>query len=365
MELTQTSGTGQELDSSVDGTGPMLSASPRASERPLVEIYDTALLDLDGVIYVGPRPVEHAAEALAEARSRGMRVGFVTNNASRTPQAVAAHLVELGVAAQPEDVVTSAQAAARLVREQVPPGSAVLVIGGEGIIEALREQGLRPVRSCEEQPAAVVQGYAPDVGWRQLAEGAFAVRRGLPWIATNLDLTLPTPRGPAPGNGALVAAVRAATGAEPRLVAGKPHAPLFHETVVRIGARRPLVVGDRLDTDIEGANNVGADSLLVMTGATTPRDLLAAPAHRRPTYIAADLRGLLAMHPPVQPAGDGWRCGRWTAWVRDGELHVARAEGVAPPEPTDACDGLRALCAAAWSSQKPPEAEEALRILGL
>ncbi len=248
----------------------------------------------------------------------------------------------------------------------MPPGSAVLVIGGRGLTEALREQGLRPVLSCEEQPAAVVHGYAPEVGWRQLAEGVYAVRRGLPWIATNLDLTLPTPRGPVPGNGALVAAVRAATGSEPLLVAGKPHVPLYRETVVRIGARRPLVVGDRLDTDIEGANNVGADSLLVMTGATRPGDLLAAPPPRRPTCIAADLRGLLATHPPVQPAGDGWRCGRWTAWARDGELHVvARAGDAVPSGPADAYDGLRALCAAAWSGQRPSAAEGALRVLGL
>ena len=325
-----------------DTAGTARRTVPGGSDRPLVEAYDTALLDLDGVVYAGPHAVEHAVESLDAARTAGMRLAYVTNNASRPPKAVAEHLTELGVPADASDVINSAQAAARLVAEKVPAGSKVLVVGGAGLLEAVTERGLVPVRSLDEGPAAVVQGYDPTVGWQQLAEAAYAVQQGLPWVASNTDLTIPTARGIAPGNGTLVAAVRAATGAEPE-VAGKPMPPMHRETVLRTGARRPLVVGDRLDTDIEGAHNGGVDSLLVFTGIATPAELLAAPAEHRPTYLAADLRGLLVAQPEVVASADGFTCGGWTATTRDG---VLRLDGVGE----DRYDGLRALCAAAWTA---------------
>jgi glycerol-1-phosphatase len=333
----------------------------RGSARPLADVYDTALLDLDGVVYVGTQAVAHAPETLAAARARGMHLAFVTNNAARMPATVAAQLTRLGVPAAPADVVTAAQAAARLVAEHVPAGAAVLVVGGDGLEQALRERGLRPVRSADDGPAAVVQGYAPDVDWRQLAEASYAVARGIPWIASNLDLTIPTGRGIAPGNGALVGTVRIATGAEP-LVAGKPELPLHRETILRTGARNPLVVGDRLDTDIEGAQHAGVDSLLVMTGVTTAALLVAAAPERRPTYLAADLRGLLTAHPEVSGHGDGWACGPWHAAVRDGEAVLERDAGAVGADPYE---GLRALCAAAWSCPEPPQVAKALNELGV
>lgn len=330
-------------------------------DRPLAEAYDTALLDLDGVVYTGPHAVGHAVESLADARTAGMRLAYVTNNASRTPAAVAAHLTELGVPAAETDVVTSAQAAARLVAEKVPEGAAVLVVGGEGLVEALRERGLRAVRSLDDGPAAVVQGFAPEVGWKALAEASYAVARGLPWVASNTDLTIPTAGGTAPGNGTLVAAVRAATGVEPE-VAGKPLPPMHRETVIRTGARRPLVVGDRLDTDIEGAVNGGVDSLLVLTGVTTPAELLAAPEHRRPTYVAADLRGLLTPQPEVERSEGGYACGGWLARVEGGVLRLDGQGGGDDP-----VDALRALCAASWTSGDPTglDTRKALAELGL
>ena len=333
-------------------------------EQPLHLIYDTALLDLDGVVYAGPRAIEHAVESLAEAREAGMKLAYVTNNASRTPQTVAAHLSELGIAAEPADVITSAQAAARVVSGKVPEGAAVLVIGGEGLVEAVRERGLRPVRSLDDDPAAVVQGYDPTVSWVQLAEASYAVARGLPWVASNTDLTIPTARGTAPGNGTLVAAVRTATGVDPE-VAGKPLPPMHRETVIRTGAKRPLVVGDRLDTDIEGAFNGGVDSLLVFTGIARPEDLPEAPVKHRPTYLAADLRGLLRVQPELV-AGDAgsYRCGGWTVTVADGALTLGDERG------DDRYDGLRALCAAAWAEADanggtPPKWREALAALDL
>ncbi|MDX2920282.1 MULTISPECIES: HAD-IIA family hydrolase [Streptomyces] len=321
------------------------SVRPSGSATALSEAYDTALLDLDGVVYAGGEAIAHAVDSLAAARAGGMHLAYVTNNALRTPDAVAEHLTELGVPAEPSDVITSAQAVARLVADQLPPGARVLAIGGEGLRVALRERGLEPVESADDDPAAVVQGYGgPDMPWGRFAEASYAIRRGLPWFASNTDLTIPSARGIAPGNGAAVEVVRIATGAEPQ-VAGKPLPPMHRETVLRTGAKRPIVVGDRLDTDIEGAFNGGVDSLLVLTGVTDAAQLLAAPPEHRPTYVDRDLRGLLTGQPEVTPDGDAYRCGGWTAAVR-GDALALEGEG-------DALDGLRALCAAAWAFAGP------------
>ncbi len=324
------------------------------SSDPLAERYDTALVDLDGVVYIGPDVVAGAPDALARAGRVGMRIAFVTNNAARTPQAVAAHLCDLGVPAESDEVVTSAQAAARLVAKEVPNGSRVLVVGGKGLDAALTELGLRPVRSADDDPAAVVQGFAPQVGWELLTEGAIAVRRGVPWIASNLDRTIPTARGLAPGNGALVGVIAAATGTSP-VVAGKPELALHEDTMRRTGARRPLVVGDRLDTDIEGANNAGVDSLLVLTGVTGPSELVAAEARLRPSYMAEDMAaGLLSPHPAVSEQNGEWVCAGWRAGRSDGRW---RLDGSG-----ERIGALRALCAGVWSvgGAEPPDVTAAL-----
>ncbi|MFE4799518.1 HAD hydrolase-like protein [Streptomyces sp. NPDC056708] len=314
---------------------------PSGSSTALKEAYDTALLDLDGVVYAGGHAIVHAVESLGAARDGGMHLAYVTNNALRPPAAVAEHLTELGVPAEPADVITSAQAVARLMADQLPTGARVLVVGGEGLHVALRERGLVPVESADDEPVAVAQGYGgPDMTWGRFAEAAYAIARGVPWFASNTDLTIPSARGIAPGNGAAVEVVRIATGAEPQ-VAGKPLPPMHRETVLRTGAERPLVVGDRLDTDIEGAFNGGVDSLLVLTGVTDAAQLVAAEPKHRPTYVDADLRGLLTGQPEVVRAGDGFGCGGWTASVRGGDL-VLEGDG-------DVLDGLRALCGAAWS----------------
>ncbi|WP_406403536.1 HAD-IIA family hydrolase [Streptomyces sp. NBC_00879] len=314
---------------------------PSGSGTALSEAYDTALLDLDGVVYAGGEAIAHAVDSLLTAREGGMHLAYVTNNALRPPEAVAEHITELGVPTDAADVINSAQAVARLISEQVPAGSRVLVIGGEGLRVALRERGLEPVESADDDPAAVVQGYGgPDLTWGRFAEACYAIARGVPWFASNTDLTIPSARGIAPGNGAAVEVVRIATGAEPQ-VAGKPLPPMHKETILRTGARRPLVVGDRLDTDIEGAFNGGVDSLLVLTGVTDGAQLLAAPPEHRPTYVDADLRGMLTGQPEVAETDGGFVCGGWTASVRDGALAL---DGEGEP-----LDGLRALCAAAWT----------------
>ncbi|MEU9374893.1 HAD hydrolase-like protein [Streptomyces sp. NPDC048255] len=346
--------------------------SPAASERNLHQAYDTALLDLDGVVYAGGHAIAHAVESLATARAQGMHLAYVTNNALRTPDAVAGHLTELGIPTEAGEVITSAQAVARLIAEQVAPGSKVLVIGGEGLRVALRERGLVPVESAEEDGlAAVVQGYGgPELAWGRFAEASYAINRGVPWYASNTDLTIPGARGIAPGNGAAVEVVRIATGAEPQ-VAGKPLPPMHRETVLRTGAKRPLVVGDRLDTDIEGAFNGEVDSLLVLTGVTDAAQLLRAEPRHRPTYVDRDLRGLLTGQPRVREHAEGWECGGWISAVSGGVLGLRTLPEAGGAEAADAdpVDGLRALCAAAWTAAGDGvcglDAEKALAGLGL
>ena len=323
-----------------------MTKGPHASAEPLDTGYDVALLDLDGVVYLSGTPIPGAADALRKADAAGMRLAYVTNNAFRTPAAIAALLTSFGVPATQEDVVTSAQAAARLLADRLPPGAPVLVIGGSGLRMALRERGLRPVSTAIEKPQAVVQGYAPDISYPMLAEGGLAVAAGALFVASNADRTLPSRRGRQPGNGSLLAVIATATGVQP-LVAGKPEPPLHRESVLRTGAKNPLVVGDRLDTDIEAAHRVGADSLLVLTGVTGPAEAVLAPPSQRPTYLAEDLAGLLAPHPGITEEDGAFSCGGWAARLDGGWLELA-GDG-------ERIDGLRALCAAAWAADSVSE----------
>jgi glycerol-1-phosphatase len=332
--------------------------SDPAADEPPAHRYDVALLDLDGVVYLGSTAIPDVPEALAEVRKAGMRLAFVTNNASRTPAAVAEMLSGMGVQATEDEVVNSAQAACHVLAETLPAGAKVLVVGATGLIEAARERGFTLVESADDGPAAVVQGYGPNVGWKQLAEATVAVRRGAWFVATNLDATVPSNRGPLPGNGALVSVVAQTTGVTPTAV-GKPDPAMHRESVQRSGATHPIVVGDRLDTDIEGAGRVGCDSMLVLTGVTTPADLLGAGPRQRPTYVAASVRGLLDPQPVPRRDGDSWVCGGWRATAdltlsRDGSGDGGRGDGSGSDGSGDGSgedlDALRALCAAAWAA---------------
>lgn len=307
---------------------------------------DVVLADLDGVVYAGAGALPHAVESLNAAR-QGRALGYITNNASRTDASVAAHLSELGLATAPRDVVTSPQAAMRLLSAKIPPGSTVLVVGGDGLVVEVEKAGFVVTRSADEHPAAVVQGFAPEVGWTQLAEAAFALKvpeeeGGIPWIATNTDWTIPQSRGIAPGNGTLVSAVHTAVG---RLatVAGKPEVPIFEEATARFGAQNPLFLGDRLDTDILGANRAAIASALVLTGIDRPKHVLAAPEGSRPTYILGDLRELHEPYPEVRVT-DGVATVRGARVAIDGPDVRILSEGDRP------IDLVRAGAAAIWST---------------
>jgi glycerol 3-phosphatase-2 len=309
-----------------------------------LEGYDAVLLDLDGTVVRGTEPVPEALDVVNELRQAGRKVQFITNNASRAPDEVAEHLTMLGVRTVADEVVTSGQAAVAMLVAQLPAGSVVLVVGSEALVAAVRSAEFRPVTAASEQPAAVVQGHSPETGWARLAEACLAIRCGAMWIACNVDRTLPTERGLLPGNGAMVAALQAATDREP-MVAGKPARPLLDTAVDRTGAQRPLVVGDRLDTDIAGARAAGLDSLLVLSGVADAVALLAASPEQRPVHLGADLRVLRGSLDKTRiQARPGWRVDS-----ADGTLLLHR-DGIAD----DPLDVLRTLCAAWWAEHAGP-----------
>ncbi len=305
----------------------------------LLDGHDVVLFDLDGTVYRGGELVPQAKDAIQRVHQRDLPVRYVTNNASKPAAAVAERLTSLGLAADAAEVSTSAQAAAAMLGALLPTEARVLVVGTPSLAAEVDKVGLVPVRQCADEPVAVVQGHSPDTSWENLAEACLGIRGGATWIACNGDLTLPTEHGELPGNGAMVAALRAATGLEPR-IAGKPQRPLVDSAVSSAGGGTPLMAGDRLDTDIAGAVNAGISALFVLTGVGTPGDALAAPPGLRPTHIASDLS---ALHRPKDESAISDHPG-WKVRVGDGELELAACSGLGP----DAVSALRALCTAWW-----------------
>jgi len=306
----------------------------------LAQEHDCLLLDLDGTVFRGHELTEGAAESLKKADGRKL---FVTNNASRSADEVASHLNDLGLGATADDVVTSAQSAARVLAAKLAPESRVLVVGTESLAAEIAAVGLRPVRLFQDEPHAVVQGHNPETGWFNLAEAALAIRAGALWVAANVDPTLPTERGLLPGNGSMVAALKTATEAEPQ-VAGKPSPTLMKDALARGHFRAPLVVGDRLDTDIAGANAADLPSLLVLTGGSSIRDAIHAVPEQRPTYIGHDLR---ALHRDADVLAVAAQPG-WHVETADGKLTVSAA---ADDETGDGLSIVRAVANALWSAQ--------------
>ncbi len=336
---------------------------------PLHRSHDVAMLDLDGVVYHGARAIPGVAQALGAAREYGLVLKFITNNASRSTADVAATLTTLGIEATPDDVVTSAQAAARLLLDRYGAGARVVVLGADGLRQAVEAVGLVPMTPPEgAEPLtaeALVTGFGPDVRWSQVIRMAVAIRDGLPWVAANTDLSFPTEYGIAPGHGTLVRMLAEFTGVTPE-VAGKPEPPLLEETIRRSGAECPLMVGDRLDTDIEGARRLGIDSLLVLTGVTGLGELVTARPEQRPTFLAPTLESLVRPMTGVEVSADtgNARTGGWRTEVVSGVLRVLAsgpAESAAP-EADPVGDWWRAVAAASWwhldSTGAPVEVHE-------
>lgn len=326
-------------------------------ERPLAEAYGVALLDLDGVCFAGEARIEHAADGVNGARDRGMQLSFVTNNASRAPGAVVAKLARNDITAHTGEVFSAAMDAAALLHEHLDAGARVLVVGGDGVREALTEEGFEVVDSADDAPAAVVQGWDPGVDWALLSEGVYAIAAGALHVATNLDATLPTERGFALGNGSLVAAITNVTGRRP-LAGGKPYPGIYRRALQRAGGTNPLAVGDRLNTDHVGARAAGIPGLHVLTGVGTARDVVLAPPEERPSYLHTDLRGLLEPHPtPVRHQdadGPVWGVGEARCRIADGAVLV-REHGtesdftpLTGTETEVTLDAYRAIAAAVW-----------------
>lgn len=311
----------------------------------LIDSYDAALFDLDGVIYLGPLAVPGAAETTAELVASRKAVMYVTNNAARAAETVVRQLQSLGFIAGLDNVLTSAQVAAQGLAEVLLPGAKVLVAGSASLAGLIAEAGLTPVASADDEPVAVLQGYDPVLGWPMLDEVCLAITRGAAWYATNDDASRPTERGLVPGAGAQIAAVAKAIGGSPTTF-GKPHRPMMAEAVRRTGAERPLFVGDRIDTDIVGASNAGLDSLMVFSGAHGKRELIACGPGERPTHIGADVGALLQPRRSAVVSGDSAECHGQRATQDDSRIVLETR----PRSGEEQFDALWAIATLAWSA---------------
>ncbi len=255
----------------------------------IADTYDAFLFDLDGVLYRGDEPIAQAAETVTALRERGKRLAFVTNNAARTPEAVRDHLATAGVQATVEEIETSALTTASALATRGI--SSALIVGEDGLRTALTDAGIVPT-AVDDHPEAVVVGWDRGITYESLTAASVAIQRGASFFASNDDPSYPAPDGLTwPGAGAIVAAIAVASGSQPE-VFGKPNPPILHAALARAGGGRPLVIGDRVSTDIEGARRVGWDAALVLTGISTREDLRASGV--RATYVLEDLSGLLA-----------------------------------------------------------------------
>jgi len=325
----------------------------KGTERTLAERYHLALLDLDGVVYRGKNAVDHAADSIRQAEQSGMMIEYTTNNSSRFQRIVADQLVGFGLKVEPWQVITSSVVAARMVAKAVPAGSRVLVLGAEHLREEVERAGLVITDDPADKPVAVIQGWYPQMTWQMMANVAFAVEAGATYFVTNRDLTIPRELGIAPGCGSMIQAVITATGVEPVASAGKPESYMYDEARElnasegnsMVSKDESIAVGDRLDTDIEAGNRGGYDSLAVLTGVTNPHELMLAPAHLRPTYVAKDLRGLNEAMPLPTSIGNGcWVCGNARAAYDkvDNAIRVGDSTSI---------DALRAAICLAWQLQ--------------
>ncbi len=306
--------------------------------------YDLLLADLDGVIYEGQSSIVDAASSIAELHSRNISVGYVTNNSSRKPSSIAEQLVGFGVAAKDVEVISSGLTAVELLASKVPAGSKVFVVGGEGLRAFVIAGGFELVDDSDAKPAAVLQGFAPDVSWRDLAEASYAIANGAVWIATNNDWTLPQEKGVAPGNGTLVSAVHTAVGQFP-LVAGKPETAIYKTALTRFNSESAIFVGDRLETDILGANRAGIDSAVVLTGIASRKDVLAAQGEERPKYILRTLSDLLTEYVTPTQTKRGWRCGGASVELLGDKVMVVEGD-------PSSIEALRAAALVIWESGK-------------
>jgi glycerol-1-phosphatase len=304
---------------------------------PLAARYRSIAFDLDGTIYLADEVVPRAPEAIRGVRELGARVAFVTNNAVRPPAAVVEKLSRLGVKATVEEVLTSAQAVVRLLGgEHGIRGKGVLVVGGPGLREALAAAGARLLDPDAWRAAEiVVAGLDPELSYGRVRAAALAIAAGARFVGSNPDASLPTPEGPWPGAGSVLALLSTATGARAE-IAGKPERALFDTVAAALGPGPRLMVGDRVDTDLAGAQALGWATALVLTGVTRPAGLL--DVEVVPDHLLADVGGLL------EPPGPAIRVEAGPARLR----LVAERDGTAVGSLTCQWAGAQARLEELW-----------------
>lgn len=307
----------------------------------LLTTHDCLLLDLDGTVWESERAIPGAVDTI---NACGVPAIYVTNNASRAPEEVAKMLGDIGINTDAQHVLTSAQAALTLAAQQFTKGSRVLVVGADSFRQLARQRGFEVVASADDKPDFVVQGMSKDVGWEALSEAAYAVRGGAAYFASNLDTSLPTERGLAVGNGALVQAVVTSTGVSPAS-AGKPAPEMFLQAAKSIGSAAPLVVGDRLDTDILGGNGAAMDTFHVLTGVSGPLALIEAKEANRPTFIGQNLCDLALAPSQAAPGAQGG----FTARVDGMDVLLEHGD-----EQASSIQALRTVLEVAWALPQPP-----------
>lgn len=323
----------------------------------LVRGFDGILFDLDGVVYLGPQVIPAAPPTIRHLREDDVAVIFVTNNAMRAPEAVVEQLVGLDIPCTVDEVITAAQAGVRMLEEDLAPGATVLVAGSQALAERVADAGFTVVDNADDRPDAVIQGYHPTANWQLLTEAALAVQRGATWFATNTDPTRPTDRGLEPGAGTQIQVVRNVCGGDPKS-AGKPERPLVDAAVARIGAERPLFIGDRLDTDIAGGINAGMATMLVLSGTHQAADLFEAPRDQRPDHVGADVAALFEPAREAVVEGDEARCGDAAVRVVEGAMAVD-----SPGDPLDLMWATARLVWARHDAGEEIDASAALRVL--
>ena len=270
----------------------------------LAQAFQRFVLDLDGVVWTGDEPVAGAPETIRALRDAGKRLAFVTNNSSETPEAYAKKLADIGAQGDAAEVVTSADAVARLMASSIPAlrGRSAYVIGGQGLIERVAEAGVRIDDGSDPSACSIViVGWDRELTYEKLRRATLAIRAGATFVASNTDATYPAPDGLWPGGGAIVSALRTATGVEP-MVAGKPQPLMLEVAQERVGGPPALMIGDRIETDILAAQAMGWPSALVLTGATGVPELATASAW--PDFVLRRLSDVLSdlPHPQLRQA---------------------------------------------------------------
>jgi 4-nitrophenyl phosphatase len=249
------------------------------------------ILDMDGVLWRDQQPIGDLPSIFRRIESLGLNVTLATNNATRSTDQFVEKLEGFGVRLEPWQIITSAQATVFYLRQAFPPGGEVYVVGEIGLVHTLEAAGYV---HGSDNPLAVIVGLDRSINYEKLCKASLLIRSGIPFIATNTDPTLPTPEGLVPGAGAIVGAIRIASGVDPVII-GKPSPMLYTLAIerMRLSPHEVLVVGDRLDTDIFGAHKIGCRTALVLSGATSSEIALA--AQPQPDIIAEDLSILIGI----------------------------------------------------------------------